>query len=152
MLFHLNIYWSFPTVQTKHDIPFQPIKQRKKINHFYKVNQCIDFLILQNKKVGTCYKIIIKPINVNSAKNELQVYRGRGRTDGCVGGWLNRTGRLGTAVPGTTQNFPSRTTHDVDLASVAREGKYFTGKQSLCAADACTGQFWRSIQLWTRAA
>lgn len=52
-------------------------------------------LILQSKKVRTCYKIIINPINVNSAKNELQVRKreregGRvGRMGGWMDGWMN---------------------------------------------------------------
>lgn len=43
--------------------------------------------------------------------------------DGWVGGWLNKTGKLGTAMPVRTQNFVSQTTHDTDLTSVVEEGK-----------------------------
>jgi len=61
-----------------------------------------------------------------------------------MGGWVDEQNKAArAAVPVITQNFISQTTHDVDLISVAEESKYFTHKWSLCAADSCTGQFWR---------
>lgn len=57
----------------------------------------LPYFTKKKKKVGTYYKII-KPINVNSAKNELQVEGERegereggreGRTDGWVDGWMD---------------------------------------------------------------
>lgn len=42
-----------------------------------------------------------------------------------VGGWLKKTGRLGTARPVNTQNFTSQKTQDEYLTLVAEEGQYF---------------------------
>lgn len=40
--------------------------------------------------MGTCYQIIIKPINVNSAKNGLQVEGKKEREkDGWLDGWVD---------------------------------------------------------------
>lgn len=57
-----------------------------------------------------------------------RVGRMGGWMDGCVGGWLNKTGRLGTAMPVITQKFVFRTAHDVDRILVSEEGKYFIHK------------------------
>lgn len=46
---------------------------------------------------------------------------------GWMGRWLNKT-RLGTVMPIIRENFLSQTTHDVEIISMAEEGKYFINK------------------------